>query len=108
MYRDANVPTLRLRGQGSIGCVGGFVVHVSVWQESEYQQESVLRISDHWSSRLWNRNNLFGSKEWEKHESKTGGEKSRRRGAAKGPIDEMKYHVTFNQEFTSWAIVVRL
>jgi hypothetical protein len=76
-------------------------VHVSVWEKSEYQQEPVLRISAHWSSRLWNGNDLFGSKEWEKHESKTGGEKSPRRGAAKGPIDEMKYHVTFHRESTS-------
>jgi len=94
MYRDANVPTLGLRGQGSTGCFRCARFRLAQgWEESEYRQRVTLRISDHQACQCFDENHLFGSEEWAKHESKSGGEKSRRRGPAKGPIDNMKYHV---------------
>jgi hypothetical protein len=108
MYRDANVPTCQLWDSAARVRADVLVVHVSLWAESEYQQGTTLRISDHQPSRLLNGNHLFGSEEREKHESKSGGEKSQSRGAAIGPIDSMKDHVILDGHFPFQTVVIRL
>jgi hypothetical protein len=85
-----------------------FVVHVSVWEESEYQQWVTLRTSDHQPSQCFDENRLFGSEEWVKHESKSGGEKSRRTRTGERSDRQHESSRDVHQQNPSQAIVVRL